>query len=68
MADTNPTLHLPWLDLWKYSSELPLVMAGPFAPLMAYTLSPDAWTKLMSTYATLPAAMTRSLTQDTPSD
>jgi hypothetical protein len=68
MSKTDSTPHLPWLDLWQYSSELPLVMAGPFAPLMAYTLSPNEWAKMMNTYARLPAAMTQSLTQDTPSD
>jgi hypothetical protein len=62
MSDTYP-FHLPWLDLWQYSTELPLVMAGPFAPLMACSLPPTEWGALLSTYAMLPAAVAGTLTK-----
>lgn len=57
MSNTYPLPHLPWLDLWQYSSEMPLVLAGPFAPLLACSLPTTDWSALMSTYAMLPAAV-----------
>jgi hypothetical protein len=62
MYSTQPHPHLAWLDLWQYSSELPMVMAGPFfGPLLACGFDPTHWTSLMNTYALLPTAMAGGL-------
>jgi hypothetical protein len=69
MCETPPLPHLPWLDLWQYSTGLPLVLAGPFGPLMACGLPPTEWVSLLNTYALLPTAVATSLIQqadDTP--
>lgn len=59
----NSQPNLPWLDLWQYSSAMPLVMAGPFGPLLACGLDPMGWTELLQTYALLPTALAGSLSQ-----
>lgn len=63
MSEKNtPTApHLPWLDLWQYSAELPLVMAGPFGPLLSMAMPATDWTKLVSSYAQLPATLASAL-------
>jgi len=63
MYSTLPHPHLPWMDLWQYSSGLPLVLAGPFGPLFACTLDPTGWPDLLNTYALLPTALAGSLTK-----
>jgi hypothetical protein len=68
MSETPALPQMPWLDLWQYSSELPLVMAGPMGPLMACAFSPMDWGKLMSTYALLPMAVADTLTNGNDSD
>lgn len=61
--DTPTPPHLPWLDLWQYSSELPLVMAGPFGPLLSFALPSAEWTQLVNSYALLPTTLATALTQ-----
>ncbi|MBL8446779.1 MAG: hypothetical protein JNJ44_05115 [Zoogloeaceae bacterium] len=54
--------HMPWMDLWQYSSELPLVLAWPVAPFLTGTLpDPTAWSKLLNSYAEVPTALAASL-------
>lgn len=68
MYSTRPNPHMVWLDLWQYSSGLPLVMAGPFGPLMACGFDPMQWTSLVNTYALLPVAMTQGLSRPADPD
>jgi hypothetical protein len=63
MYSTLPHPHLAWMDLWQYSSGLPMVMAGPFGPLLACSLDPMGWASMLSTYALLPTALAGSLTK-----
>jgi len=63
MYSTFPHPHLAWMDLWRYSSGLPVVLAGPFGPLLACSLDPLEWPSLLNTYALLPTALANTLTQ-----
>ena len=63
MYSTFPHPHLVWMDLWQYSSGLPVVLAGPFGPLLACGLDPLEWASMLNTYALLPTALANTLTQ-----
>jgi hypothetical protein len=65
MYSTLPHPHLVWMDLWQYSSGLPVVLAGPFAPLFACVLDPMEWTNLLNAYAMLPTTMANNLARPT---
>ncbi len=61
--------QLPWMDLWQYSSELPLVLAWPVAPFLTGKLpDPTAWTKLMSSYAEMPTTLAATLAGQKPEE
>ena len=61
MYSTLPHPHLPWMDIWRYGSDLPMVLAGPFGPLYACAVNPMEWVTLFSTYALLPTALASNL-------
>jgi hypothetical protein len=61
MYSTIPHPHLPWLDLWQYGSEMPLVLAGPFGPLVSCGLDPMQWSSMFNPYAFLPTAWAGTL-------
>lgn len=61
MSSSYSCVPLPWVDLWQYASGLPVVLAGPFAPLVAYTLPPTDWSAWANPFMMFPCAVASTL-------
>lgn len=61
MSNSYSCAHLPWVDLWQYAAGLPVVLAGPFAPLMAYALPPAEWSAWTNPFVMFPCAVAGAL-------
>ena len=54
-AEHVPPFLAAIADLWEYGSQMPLVMSGPFAPLMMRTdLQPADLVALVGSFARMP--------------